>query len=111
MHTPTIETLAPTPQHLKWLEGSLPYPVRLRTGETLVSHDDLESAVLQQEFYCRTFDLSDPDQLAKYTTIRQRAVDGWYEILDIQRMKDTETNTMKVWMEWLQNYWEIKNGG
>lgn len=109
MHTPTIETLSAVPHHLRWFEEGLPYPVRLKTNNELLEHDDLETAVLRQEFYCQAFDLLDQDQLAKYVMIRQRAIDGWYEILDIRRLEDEAHRTPKVWVEWLQNYWEVRH--
>lgn len=83
--------------------------MKVKTSSALVGREVLEQATLQQEFYCRLFNLEDAEQRQTYATIRQRGVDGWYEILNIQQVNSSTNAAPSVWMEWLQTYWEVTN--
>ena len=107
MDTPYIDEYANRKGYLRWFDEMLPYPLRLLNSVTGISTDDINNAELEGEFHCEFFDLSDEDSARKYTTVFQRVLDGWYELVNIQRNWDEKTGAMKVWMEWIQHYLEV----
>jgi hypothetical protein len=47
----------------------------------------------------------DPEQLKQFEDILDRAANGnWYIVRHIERHWNSETNTMMVYVEWLQRY-------
>lgn len=109
METPIYDQYSDKQGYLRWFADEL-YPYRMRNANEYIQNDDFDYAVLIQEFHCQTFDLSKQEDLEKYRTVVQRQLDGWYTLIDLQKHWDAEHNSMKIWMEWTQNYMEIQNG-
>ncbi len=109
MNTPTYDEFASTGGYLRWFQSCLPYPVRVNGIHTDISMDMLADAMPAPEFHCRLFNLSSPEDIKAYTVIYQRILDGWYELLNIQRYWDDKEKRMMVWMEWSQNYLEVSS--
>lgn len=109
METPTYDKFANTAGYLRWFQSCLPYPIRVRNVHSDLSTDALEDAILAPEFHCKLFNLSQTQDVEDYRVIYQRILDGWYELLNIQRYWDEKEKRMMVWMEWSQNYLEVQN--
>lgn len=110
METPLYDEYSNKRGYLRWYRELLPVPLRLKNPSVEVPVEELQEPIMQREYHCKMFDLSQPDDLKTYRTIQQRALDGWYDVIDTQRIIDEKAGTVRVWMEWIQNYMEIING-
>jgi|JI10StandDraft_1071094.scaffolds.fasta_scaffold264021_1 hypothetical protein len=78
------------------------------------------SLMRDEEFEARTirvsdakvqmFDLSKPEHLATYQTILDRAANGWYRIIHVDRTWAPEKTHMMVYVEWAEQYIEDVRG-
>ncbi|MBQ9692988.1 MAG: hypothetical protein IJV70_07530 [Clostridia bacterium] len=109
MKYPTTDEYALSPGYLCWFRDCLPNPVRITNLHNGISAEDMEGAELTSEFHCQTFELNKEKDRIKYTVVCQRILDGWYSLIDSQKHWDKETGVMKVWMEWTQDYLEVKD--
>ena len=93
---------------LKWITGEDMAPLRgvEKTALTQSEFERIEPAV---DFHCGRFRLWIEEEHAAYCDIRDRAANGWYQILDIERIVDPEHNARIVFLEWIQVYNEIPN--
>lgn len=106
MKYPIHDEYATNPGYLCWFR-EVQNPVRIGSVSQGVSQEDLLDADMVSEFHCQVFDLADAKDMRKYQTVYQRILDGWYSLVSIQRQWNEEENTMKVWMEWTQDYLEV----
>lgn len=53
-----------------------------------------------------TFFTGDPEQNLRYLLILDRVANGWYQILHIDRWRDTNSNNHFVYVEWLEFFME-----
>lgn len=105
MNLPSTDTFANQPVNLYWFRDNLPFPIRILGPVTTLTPEDTENAYPGSEFHCREFNLHLEKDLKDYRVIRQRIMDGWYQLIDDHR--DFEDGKRTVWMEWLQHYLEV----
>jgi hypothetical protein len=69
----------------------------------LLTRDELENMVeIHHDYHCETFDLTDPEQKARYVHVMTRVVNGWYIV-----HKSTEPTPTTRILEWSQRYGEL----
>lgn len=93
---------------LHWTASADSYPFR---GEEIphLKGDEIDEIPTSLDFHCATFDLTVPEQLKKYISIRDRAANGWFHIHHIHRFLDDPTR-VSVYVEWYQIYGELPDG-
>lgn len=75
-----------------------------------LTQDQVESAEEQLDFHSAAFELWDVEQHQAYDEIRDRAANGWYQILHIDRQYVPEHKNWRILLEWAQVYQEIPHG-
>ncbi len=84
-------------------------PLR-NTDALALTKTEFEELSEQYDFKRKTFKLWEPADAAQYCDIRDRAANGWYQIVHITRQFMADYNDELVIMEWLQVYGELANG-
>lgn len=64
-------------------------------------HERLE---VENDFRAEEFDLGDAEQRARYVSIMDRVVNGWYVTHFVDRWRDPNTGRRMVYVEWSQRY-------
>lgn len=54
------------------------------------------------EYHCAWFNLDDEKDRELYCLVNQRAVNGWYFIMNKQH--ETADGKLRIWLEWRQTY-------
>lgn len=91
---------------LRWFydRPDLP-PIRSSKPFMGLTHEQVEEMGFQHDFHRRTFKLWEAADLAAYTDIRDRAVNGmWYIVTHTARHWVPEQNDEIVILEWIQTY-------
>jgi hypothetical protein len=71
----------------------------------LLKQDEFDRMETNYDAHVKTFNTGDPEQLKQFEDILDRAANGnWYIVRHIERHWNSETNTMMVYVEWLQRY-------
>lgn len=90
---------------LLWFKDMEPYPVRCADSIDAMDPDTRSLAGTTEEFHCKMFTLTNPEDLSCYQTVKQRIVFGWYtQVKELTKWEDEP----KVWLEWIQTYKDLK---
>lgn len=82
-------------------------PFRGNAAPTL-TRDEIETSVdVQWDFFCQEFDMANPDDLAKYRWVMERAVNGWFYVHFVDRWRDEGTRSRVIYLEWSQRYGQL----
>jgi hypothetical protein len=69
--------------------------------------EELDELEVRHTAHVRTFDTSSPEDLKEYEIIVQRAVAGWYSVLERSHHWDDQKKCMLVYVEWVVPYREM----
>jgi len=99
---------------LQWVPGEFTVPIR-NLPRSIMTREELETGVVEaMDFHRGRFRLWIPEELKAYEDIRDKAANGWYQIVDLTRTVVTLSETGEpdqiVFLEWLQVYGEVING-
>ena len=94
---------------LNWPGTSTGFPFRGNNVPSLTTEEN-EEIPLAFDFHCKIFELWDEDALKEYRQIRDRAANGWYQLVHIERLFDEDQKNWRVYLEWNQIYGELPKG-
>lgn len=69
----------------------------------LLKESEIENVDVVHDFYAEEFDLTDSEQAARYRTIMDRIINGWYVCCYRDVFRD-ENGKRRVYLEWTQRY-------
>jgi len=95
---------------LHWPGTTSGFPFRGTSVPPTLTSDETEEIPLAFDFHCKMFELWNEDELKEYRQIRDRAANGWYQLVHIERLYDEEHGSWRVYLEWNQIYGELPKG-
>ena len=69
-----------------------------------LKREEVERLPLQADAHIQLFDLSKAEDRETYTSITEKAANGWYRILYQERRFNEDTKHFLAYVEWLQYY-------
>lgn len=99
--------------HLQWVPGEDRPPLR-NMSKNLLTRQELDENIAEAfDFHRERFRMWVPEEVEKYCEIRDRAANGWYQIIHLERTSVQQPNgetEQIIFIEWLQVYGEEING-
>jgi hypothetical protein len=85
------------------MQDTLPYLVE-PGAEAVVKPDEVAGMPVSLQAFVFTFDMSKPEDCAKYQTIMNGIASGWYKLVFVQRNWDAEKKSMYVYIEVVERH-------
>jgi hypothetical protein len=89
--------------HLTWPGTAAGFPI-LGKVPGLLKESEYEELDHKFTYHVQMFRMWIPDDCREYVYVQERAVNGWFKILDRDRIWDAENQNYMIWVEWIQIY-------
>lgn len=89
--------------HLVWPGTAAGFPI-LGKAPGLLKESEYEELDHKFTYHARMFRMWDEDDYREYLYVQERAVNGWFKVLDRERTWDVEEKNYQIWLEWIQIY-------
>lgn len=89
--------------HLTWPGTDAGFPILGRVTAAM-KQEEYEELDHKFTYHARWFDLSAEADAREYIYVQERAVNGWFKVLDREKIYDPIRRSYRIWLEWIQVY-------
>lgn len=91
--------------------GQLQWPgvdgLPFRGPPVTLKNEELSNIILVHDFKAHVFDLTKNEDYEYYCWVMDRICNGFFRCIHINRTWSAEKNTMIIYVEWVQSYYEL----
>jgi hypothetical protein len=88
---------------LTWPGTDAGFPILGRVSGTM-KQEEYEEIEHKFTYHARWFVMWEEADASEYMYVQERAVNGWFKILDREKMYDPIKRGYRIWLEWIQVY-------
>jgi hypothetical protein len=89
--------------HLTWPGTDAGFPILGRVAGTM-KQQEYEELEHKFTYHARWFTMWEASDAQEYVYIQERAVNGWFKVLDREKIYDPIKRGYRIWLEWIQVY-------
>jgi hypothetical protein len=89
--------------HLTWPGTDAGFPILGRVGGAL-KQEEFEELDHKLVYHARWFLMWEKDDAAEYVYVQERAANGWFKVLDREKVYEPVQRNYRIWVEWVQVY-------
>jgi hypothetical protein len=90
--------------HLTWPGTDAGFPILGRVPNTLMKQAEFEELDHKFTFHSRWFEMWNAEDAKEYVYVQERAVNGWFKVLDREKIYDPIKRSYRIYLEWIQVY-------
>ena len=88
---------------LTWPGTDAGFPILGRVSGAM-KQEEYEELDHKFTYHARWFVMWEPADASEYTYVQERAVNGWFKVLDREKIYDPVKRSYRIWLEWVQVY-------
>ena len=89
--------------HLTWPGTDAGFPILGRIAGAL-KQQEYEELDHKFTYHARWFAMWEDADTKEYLYVQERAVNGWFKIIDREKIYDPLKRNYRIWLEWIQVY-------
>jgi hypothetical protein len=89
--------------HLTWPGTDAGFPILGRVTGAL-KQQEYEELEHKFTYHARWFEMWNAADAREYLYVQERAVNGWFKVLDREKIYDPIKRNHRIWLEWIQVY-------
>jgi hypothetical protein len=89
---------------LTWPGTDAGFPILGKVTNQMLKQHEYEELDHKFTYHARWFTMWEPADANEYLYVQERAVNGWFKIIDREKMYDPIKRGYRIWVEWVQVY-------
>jgi hypothetical protein len=89
--------------HLTWPGTDAGFPILGRVAGAMKQHE-YEELEHKFTYHARWFEMWEAPDVREYLYVQERAVNGWFKVIDREKMYNPVKRGYRIWLEWIQVY-------
>jgi hypothetical protein len=89
--------------HLTWPGTDAGFPILGRVSGVM-KQEEFEELEHKFTYHARWFLMWEPADCNEYLYVQERAVNGWFKVLDREKIYDPIKRNYRIYLEWVQVY-------
>jgi hypothetical protein len=90
--------------HLTWPGTDAGFPILGRVNNRMLKQQEFEELDHKFTYHARWFTMWEEADAKEYIYVQERAVNGWFKVLDREKVYDPIKRSYRIYLEWIQVY-------
>jgi hypothetical protein len=89
---------------LTWPGTDAGFPIQGRIPSSMLKQAEYEELDHKFTYHARWFEMWTAADASEYVYVQERVVNGWFKVLDREKVYDPIRRGYRIWLEWVQVY-------
>jgi hypothetical protein len=90
--------------HLTWPGTDAGFPILGRVNNRMLKQAEFEELDHKFTYHARWFTMWEEADAKEYIYVQERATNGWFKVLDREKIYDPIKRNYRIYLEWIQVY-------